>query len=126
MSSDQTLDFTDMGKRTFPNTILVYFQKFGLIVDNNYALLWAPNAYGVILMRIFTPCLVFQCVFNNFQCVITLLRALSVALCIRLRFISSIFIEYSKQITNYYQLANHLTSCLQSTRKVSKAMFTIL
>ena len=31
-------------------------------------------------MRIFTPCLFFQCVFTNFQCVITLLRALSVAL----------------------------------------------
>ena len=60
--------------------MLVYFQKFGLIVDDHYALLWAPNAYGDILMRIFTSCLVFQCVFNNFQCVITLLRALSVAL----------------------------------------------
>ena len=31
-------------------------------------------------MRIFTPCLIFQCVFTHFQCVITLLRALSVAL----------------------------------------------
>ena len=31
-------------------------------------------------MRIFTPYLFFQCVFNYFQCVITLLRALSVAL----------------------------------------------
>ena len=31
-------------------------------------------------MRIFTPCLFFQCVFTNFQCVLTLLRALSVAL----------------------------------------------
>ena len=74
-SPDHTLDFTDMGKRTYPNTILVYFQKFGYIVDVHYALLWAPNAYGDILMRIFTPCLVFQCVFHDFQCVITLLRA---------------------------------------------------
>ena len=31
-------------------------------------------------MRIFTRCLFFQCVFTNVQCVITLLRALSVAL----------------------------------------------
>ena len=31
-------------------------------------------------MRIFTPYLFFQCVFNDFQCVITPLRALSVAL----------------------------------------------
>ena len=80
MSSDHTLDFTDMGKRTYPKTILVHFQKFGFIVDNHYALLWAPNAYGDILMRIFTPCLVFQCVFHDFQCLITLLHALSVAL----------------------------------------------
>ena len=29
-------------------------------------------------MRIFTPYLFFQCVFNDFECVITLLRALSV------------------------------------------------
>ena len=47
---------------------------------NQYALLWTPNAYRDMLMRIFTPCLFFQCVFTNFQCVITLLRALSVAL----------------------------------------------
>ena len=47
---------------------------------NQYALHWTPNAYRDILMRIFTPCLFFQCVFTNFQCVITLLRALSVAL----------------------------------------------
>ena len=50
--------------------------------DNQYALLWTPNAYSDMLMRIFTPCLFFQCVFNEFQCVITLLRALSVALII--------------------------------------------
>ena len=31
-------------------------------------------------MRIFTHCLFFQCVFIDFQCVITLLRTLSVAL----------------------------------------------
>ena len=48
--------------------------------DNCYALLWTPNAYSDMLMRIFTPCLFFQCVFADFQCVITLLRALSVAL----------------------------------------------
>ena len=48
--------------------------------DNQYALLWTPNAYCDILMRIFTPCLFFQCVFIDSQCVITLLRALSVAL----------------------------------------------
>ena len=41
---------------------------------------WTLNAYQDMLMRIFTPCLFFQCVFTNFQCVITLLRALSVAL----------------------------------------------
>ena len=28
----------------------------------------------------FTPCLIFQCIFYNFQCIITLLRTLSVAL----------------------------------------------
>ena len=47
---------------------------------NQYALLWTPNAYWDILMHIFTHCLFFQCVFTNFQCVIMLLRALSVAL----------------------------------------------
>ena len=41
---------------------------------------FTPNAYDGILMRIFTPYLFFQCVFNDFQCVITLLHALSVAL----------------------------------------------
>ena len=50
------------------------------IVDSRYALFLTPNAYGGVLMRIFTPYLFFQCVFNDFQCVITLLRALSVAL----------------------------------------------
>ena len=49
-------------------------------VANQYALLWTPNAYRDILMCIFTPCLFSQCVFTNFQCVIMLLRALSVAL----------------------------------------------
>ena len=44
---------------------------------NQYALLWTPNAYRDMLMRIFTPCLFFQCVFTNFQ---RPLRALSVAL----------------------------------------------
>ena len=49
-------------------------------IDNQYALLWTPNAYHEMLMRIFTPCLFFQCVYINFQYVIMLLRALSVAL----------------------------------------------
>ena len=53
---------------------------FCLFFDNQYALLWTPNAYSDMLMRIFTPCLFFQCVFNEFQCVITLLFASSVAL----------------------------------------------
>ena len=53
---------------------------FVLILPISYAMLWTPNAYRDIQMRIFTPCLFFQCVFTNFQCVITLLRALSVAL----------------------------------------------
>ena len=48
--------------------------------DNRYALLLTPNAYCDMLMRIFTPYLIFQYVFTDFQCVITLLRALSVAL----------------------------------------------
>ena len=47
---------------------------------NWYALLLRPNAYCDMLIRIFTPFLIFQCVFTDFQCVITLLRALSVAL----------------------------------------------
>ena len=59
-----------------------YICHFRFIVDDCYALFWTPNAYVDILMHIFTPCLYFQCVFNSFQCVITLLRALSVALTI--------------------------------------------
>ena len=47
---------------------------------NQYALLWTPNAWKDMLRRIYTPCLFFQCVFTHFQCVIMLLRALSVAL----------------------------------------------
>ena len=39
-----------------------------------------PNAYGYMLMRIFTRWIFFQCVFHDFQWLITLLRALSVAL----------------------------------------------
>ena len=57
-----------------------FYFCFKTCIDNQYALLWTPNAYRNILMRIFTPRLYFQCVFNDFQCVITLLRALSVAL----------------------------------------------
>ena len=56
------------------------FYFFKTCIDNQYALHWTPNAYHNMLMRIFTPSLYFQCVFNDFQCVITLLRALSVAL----------------------------------------------
>ena len=52
--------------------------SFHFSIDNQYALLRTPNAWHDVLMGIFTPCLFFQCVFNHFQCVITLLRALSV------------------------------------------------
>ena len=57
--------------------LLLFFKT---CIDNQYALHWTPNAYRNMLMRIFTPSLYFQCVFNDFQCVITLLRTLSVAL----------------------------------------------
>ena len=57
-----------------------FYFCFKTCIDIPYALHWTPNAYRNMLMRIFTPSLYFQCVFNNFQCVITLLRALSVAL----------------------------------------------
>ena len=39
---------------------------FRFIIDIQYALFWTPNAYHDMLMRIFTPCLFFQCVFNDF------------------------------------------------------------
>ena len=58
--------------------------------NNCYALLWTPYAYRDMLMHIFTPCLFLQCVFADFQCVITLLRALSVAL------LSKIYFSVSK------------------------------
>ena len=48
---------------------------FVFIVDDCYALYLTPNAYSDVLMLIFTPHLFFQCVFNDFQCIITLLRA---------------------------------------------------
>ena len=57
-----------------------FYSCFKTCIDNQYALHWTPNAYCNMLMRIFTPSLYFQCVFNDFKCVITLLRALSVAL----------------------------------------------
>ena len=41
----------------------LYWQK-----GNQYALFWTPNAYGDMLMLIFTLRLLFQCVFNHFQC----------------------------------------------------------
>ena len=59
-----------------------FYFYFKTCIDNQYALHWTPNAYRNMLMRIFTPSLYFQCVFNDFQCVITILRALSVALII--------------------------------------------
>ena len=57
-----------------------FFFCFNTCIDNQYALHRTPNAYRNTLLRIFTPSLYFECVFNDFQCVITLLRALSVAL----------------------------------------------
>ena len=63
---------------TVPYVLKEFYFHFNFA--NQYALLWAPNAYRDMLMRIFTPWLLFKCVFTNFQCVITLLRALSVAL----------------------------------------------
>ena len=62
-----------------------HMSRFKTCIDNQYALNWTPNAYRNMLMSIFTPSLYFQCVFNDFQCVITPLRALSVAL-LRLSF----------------------------------------
>ena len=47
---------------------------------NQNALLWTPNAYWDILMRIFTPCLFSQCVFTYFQCVTTLICSSDVVL----------------------------------------------
>ena len=44
---------------------------FVFIVDDRYALYLTPNAYSDVLMRIFTPYLFLQCVFNDFQCVIS-------------------------------------------------------
>ena len=54
--------------------------NFRFDFDHRYALLLIPNAYYDMLMLIFTSCLFFKCVFIDFQCVITLLRSLSVAL----------------------------------------------
>ena len=47
-----------------------------------FSLLWTAtsNAYGDMYKLIFTPCLVFQCVFDDFQCEIMPLRAFSIAL----------------------------------------------
>ena len=53
---------------------------FCLNIDNQYALFWTPYAHHDKLICIFTPCLFFQCIFNDFQCIITILRTLSVAL----------------------------------------------
>ena len=49
-------------------------------VDDCYELFLTFNGYGGILLRIFTPYLFFLCAFNDFQCIITLLRALYVVL----------------------------------------------
>ena len=57
-----------------------FYFCFKTCIDNQYALHWTSNVYRNMLTRIFTPSLYFQCVFTDFQCVITLLRALSVAL----------------------------------------------
>ena len=57
-----------------------FYFRFNFDDTCRYALLWMPNAYSDIAMHIFTPRLFFQCIFSDFQCVITLLRALSVAL----------------------------------------------
>ena len=35
-------------------------------IENLYTLLWMPNVYRSMVMRISTPCLFFQCVFNDF------------------------------------------------------------
>ena len=48
-----------------------FYFCFKTCIDNQYALHWTPNAYRNMLMRIFTPSLYFQCVFNDFQCAFT-------------------------------------------------------
>ena len=70
---------TELEKNTKEIQMQGYFD-FHFTIDDRYALFVTPNAYGGILMGIFRPYLFFQCVFNDFQCVITLLCALSVAL----------------------------------------------
>ena len=47
---------------------------FIFIVGDLYALYLTPNAYSDVLMRIFTPYLIYfsNVFFNDFQCVITL------------------------------------------------------
>ena len=76
---------------------------FHVNFDNQYALLWTPNACCDMLMRIFTHCLFFRCVFIDFQCVITLLGALSVAL------------------NNYLMLILHLICSTEVIRLVAEA-----
>ena len=56
-------------------------------------------------MRIFTPCLFFQCVFTNFQWVITLLCALSVALVQTLNFWS--FKETAECLDDFDTSSSH-------------------
>ena len=57
-----------------------FYFCFKTCIDNQYALHWTPNAYRNMLMRIFTPSLIFQNAFLTISNgVITLLRALSVA-----------------------------------------------
>ena len=75
-----TIFWQYVDKRTDRLTSKIQSFTFKTYIDNQYALHWTPYAYHSMLIRIFTPNLYFQCVFNDFQCVITLLRALSVAL----------------------------------------------
>ena len=82
------------------------FTFFKTCIDNQYALHWTPNAYRNMLMRIFTPSLYFQCVFNDFQCVITLLRALSVALG-TINYFSYIVMEHSRPYSKCWPAAGH-------------------
>ena len=96
---------------------------------NQYALLWTPtcNAYRDMLMRILTPCLFFQCFFTNFQCVITLLRALSVALgCIILFYFFRSKVTQVKYYVHVHTIlyvnreskVNRLSVCIKCTLKI--------
>ena len=71
-------------------------------------------------MRIFTPYLFFQCVFNNFQCVITLLRALSVALIVAtirgdFCFLKSSLVGINTTVHRYRP--NNIYRCVLNTKR---------